>query len=122
VQPPRSPTVVLAATLLSLMVEDVTHVRASEPRIVALLEMGIRRSATFRRLVDALNASDVLVYIEPKRSREALGGYLAHDVTVGDMFRYLRVRITTLAPRIGCWRCSPTSCSTRSKPRRLQGA
>ena len=36
-----------------------------------------------------------LCYIEPKQTREALGGYLAHNVTVGDAFRYLHVTIVT---------------------------
>jgi DNA-binding PadR family transcriptional regulator len=92
---PRSATVMLAATLLSHVSEDLTHVRALEPRILALIETGIRRSETFRHLVDTLNASDVIVYIEPKQTREALGGYLSHKVTAGGAFRYLRVKIVT---------------------------
>jgi DNA-binding PadR family transcriptional regulator len=92
---PRSATVMLAATLLSPVSEDFTHVRTFEPRILALIETGIRRSETFRHLVDTLNASDVIVYIEPQQTREALGGYLAHTVTAGGAFRYLRVKIVT---------------------------
>jgi PadR family transcriptional regulator len=92
---PRSAVVMLAATLVSQVSEDHTHVRASEPRILEFVETGIRRSLTFRHLVDTLDASDVIVYIEPKQTREELGGYLAHHVTVGGGFRYLRVMIVT---------------------------
>jgi hypothetical protein len=69
------------------------HVRASEPRILALIETGTSRSETFRRLLETLNASDVIVYIEPKQTRQALGGYLAHNITTAGAFRYLHVAI-----------------------------
>ena len=51
------------------------HVRATEPKILSLIDTGLSHSATFRRLVATLNDSDVIVYIEPKRTRQALGGY-----------------------------------------------
>jgi len=95
VAPPRSAMVMLATTLLSLPSADHTHVRASAPRILALIEAGIRRSDTFRRLVDRLDASDVIVYIEPKQTRDALDGYLSHNIAVGGTFRYLHIRIGT---------------------------
>jgi hypothetical protein len=44
------------------------HVRAMEARILALMNTGLSRSATFRRLETTLNESDVIVYIEPKLS------------------------------------------------------
>jgi hypothetical protein len=71
----------------------VDHVRSTEPRILTLVERGIARSATFRRLIDTLNASDVIVYIEPKRNRCALGGYLTHRVVAGGATRYLRIAV-----------------------------
>jgi len=47
------------------------HVRATEPRVLALIDAGVSRSATFRRLVATLNDSDVIVYIERKLKRQA---------------------------------------------------
>jgi hypothetical protein len=71
------------------------HVRATEPRILALIDDGLSRSPTFRRLVAALNESDVIVYIEPKRTRQALGGYLAHHIVAQGDHRYLRIAVET---------------------------
>jgi PadR family transcriptional regulator len=92
---PRSATVMLAATLLSPMSQDHRHARASAARILALIEMGIRRSPTFRHLVDVLDTSDVIVYIETKRTRDALDGYLTHNIVAAGGFRYLHVAIVT---------------------------
>ena len=75
------------------------HVRATEARILAIVEDGVSRSATFRRLVDTLDASDVIVYIGPKFRREALAGYLAHRLTVAGPQRYLRIAIGMNGPR-----------------------
>jgi len=71
------------------------HVRASEPRILALIDAGLSRSATFRSLVAGLDESDVIVYIDAKFTRESLGGYLAHDVVVRGGYRYLRIAVDT---------------------------
>ncbi len=40
------------------------HVRSNERRVRALLDAGCQRSATFRRLVDQIEDSDIIVYIE----------------------------------------------------------
>jgi hypothetical protein len=72
---------------------SVAHVRTTEPRVLTLVEQGIARSATFRRLVDALNASDVIVYIEPKLHRPALGGYLSHRMVASGGTRYLKIAV-----------------------------
>ncbi len=69
------------------------HVRASEPKILALIDAGLSRSATFRGLVATLDESDVIVYIEPKLTRQALGGYLAHNIVARGGYRYLRIAI-----------------------------
>jgi hypothetical protein len=44
---------------------DVTpHVRSSNPVLLRLIEEGTERSTTFRRLVDAINMSSTIVYVE----------------------------------------------------------
>jgi hypothetical protein len=74
------------------------HVRASELKITALVSLGLSCSATFRRLVEALDQSDVIVYVEPKLTRQALGGYLTHNVVTAGGHRYLRVMIDVGGP------------------------
>jgi len=75
------------------------HVRATEARILAIVEDGVSRSATFRRLVETLDASDVIVYIGPKFRREALAGYLAHRLTAAGTLRYLKIALDINGPR-----------------------
>jgi len=69
------------------------HVRTSEPKILALVNTGLARSATFRRVVATLDRSDVIVYLAPKLTTNALGGYLAHNVVSAGGHRYLRVAV-----------------------------
>jgi hypothetical protein len=75
------------------------HVRATEARTLAIVEDGVSRSATFRRLVETLDASDVIVYIVPKFHREALAGYLAHRLTVAGPLRYIKIALDMNGPR-----------------------
>jgi hypothetical protein len=69
------------------------HVRATKPRIIAVIDAGLSYSETFRRLVMTLNHSDVIVYIEPKLTREDLGGFLVHNVAFQGGQRYLRILV-----------------------------
>jgi hypothetical protein len=71
------------------------HVRTTDPKVLVLIDAGLSRSATFRRLVDILNESDVIVYVERKRGRQALGGYLAHNIVTRGEYRYLRIAVET---------------------------
>ena len=72
------------------------HVRSADVRVQALIEKGVARSATFRHLLDSLDASDVIVYVAPKHSRPDLNGYLPHRVTVAGPYRYLHVMVDLL--------------------------
>src|SRR5262245_10297864 len=70
------------------------HVRSGQPDVEALLDDGVARSATLAALVAALDASDVIVYVEsnlhtPNRLRSRLDGYLAHRLTIARDRRYL---------------------------------
>ena len=40
------------------------HIRTTDRRLIRLLHDGMRGSETFRRLVDRLRQSDVIVYLE----------------------------------------------------------
>src|SRR5580704_5804177 len=55
------------------------QVRATEPKILSLIDARLSHSATLRRRVATLNDSDI-VNIEPRHTRQALGGYLAHNI------------------------------------------
>jgi hypothetical protein len=84
-------TFMLLAFAMSTQDASDRHIRAMEPRILVLIDAGLSRSATFRRLVATLNDSDTIVYIEPKRTRQALGGYLAHNIVAQGEYRYLHI-------------------------------
>ena len=60
---------------------------------MTLIDAGISGSATFRRLIVTLNDSDVIVYIEPIRTRQPLRGYLAHNIVARGQYRYLRIAV-----------------------------
>lgn len=85
----------LLAVALPLITQDTPerHVRATEPAILALIDAGLSRSATFRDLIATLNGSDVIVYVEPKLTRPNLGGYLSHQIAAQGDHRYLRIAI-----------------------------
>jgi len=89
-------TMVLLAVAVTAQDASQRHVRAPEPRILALIEAGISRSATFRSLVASLDRSDVIVYIEPKTTRENLGAYLAHQIISRGGYRYLQIAVPIL--------------------------
>jgi hypothetical protein len=72
-----------------------TRVRSTERPIIELLQAGAARSSTFRRLVETLEQSDVIVYVEP--SRKVDGGYLKF-ATVAGHSRWLRVLVNPDKP------------------------
>ena len=83
----------LAVTLSGQALQD-PHVRTTEPKLTSLIDLGLAGSVTFRRLVDQLNASDVVVYVALKQAgRDGLGAYLAHDIVVAGGRRYLHIAI-----------------------------
>jgi hypothetical protein len=85
-----------AFVILALMLsteESARHVRSTDPKILTLIDTGLSRSATFRSLIAMLNESDVIVYVEPKLTRQALSGYLSHGVVARGEYRYLRIAV-----------------------------
>ena len=85
---------IMVAAVLASQGPSTTHVRTTEPTIAALIAGGVSKSGTFRHLIDSLNASDVIVYVEPQLTRQALGGFLENGVVVSGGYRYLRVAIS----------------------------
>jgi len=84
------------AAILADQVPPDPHVRTTERKVSSLIELGLAGSGTFRKLVDTLNASDVVVYVALKQARDGLGGYLAHEIVVAGGRRYLHIAIETL--------------------------
>jgi len=87
-------TILLLATMTAVD-GSVSHVRSRVPRIAELVERGIAGSQTFRALVTTLDRSDVIVYLEPKQARSALGGFLSHRIVSVAGTRYLRIYVET---------------------------
>jgi hypothetical protein len=71
------------------------HVRSDEAQIATLIAGGEERSGAFQHLLETLDASDVVVYLLPKQSRKALGGYVSHSMTAGGGYRYIRAAVET---------------------------
>ncbi len=74
----RTPALLIAATMIATAISgcsgalvgalhlstSMSHIRPVQARVTAVLEDGVRGSATFRNLVGALESSDLVVYIE----------------------------------------------------------
>lgn len=87
-------TFVCAARLLASPGGTIPHVRCSDREMLRLLREGLRRSATLRQLVDELQHTDVIVYVESE------GAFLgppvkAHLRLAGatSVMRYVRVAV-----------------------------
>ena len=87
--PVTSPSIPTPAQLL-LQAPD-RRVRATDPRVQALLLEGVQRSGTFRALLTALNRTDVIVYVERLMTLPKLGRLTI--VPLGGQQRYLRIHI-----------------------------
>jgi len=68
------------------------RVRSEYPRVVAAIALGIERSATFRRLIEAIDRSDGLVYIQEGRCGGSERACL-HLSIVSGPHRVLRVLV-----------------------------
>ena len=87
--------VVASSALASADPRAFTRVRSTERPMIELLQAGAARSPTFRRLVETLEQSDVIVYVE--RSRKVDGGYLRF-ATVAGHSRWVQVLVNPDRP------------------------
>jgi hypothetical protein len=72
-----------------------SHIRTTDRRLLRLLHDGVRDSDTFRRLVDRLRRSDVIVYLECGAGTRTADGRLMFISAVGG-FRYVHIRVARL--------------------------
>ena len=92
------------------------HVRSSSRSIAALIEQAKGESPTFAQLIDQLDASDVIVHVEPDvRLRQGLAGAMHHTITTRGQIRYLRVTINPQRSRERTIGLIATSCSMPSR-------
>ena len=82
-QQPASPDAVVASTF--------PRMRSDDPVVTALIRDATDRSMTFRRLVDAIQASDGIVYIVRGRCGHYVRTCLAFSITVAGPNRLLHV-------------------------------
>jgi hypothetical protein len=68
------------------------NIRASDDELVALLEDGMKRSVTFKGLVDRLSKSDVILYVRPDVTAKNNAMRLTFLAAKGG-YRYLVIRV-----------------------------
>jgi hypothetical protein len=79
--------------------DDLPRIRTTDRRVHALIDAGVRHSATFRDLVDRLERSDVVVYVRCGRDPDArVAGRLTFVSAAGGL-RYVVVRIVPSGAR-----------------------
>ncbi|MDQ3421382.1 MAG: hypothetical protein M3541_21865 [Acidobacteriota bacterium] len=83
----------LAAEAIPLPSSIGPHVRGATPAVNEMLATGIRRSATFARLVRDIDDSDIIVYVEiTTQMPPGLDGRLTFLTAAGG-YRYLRIQV-----------------------------
>jgi hypothetical protein len=93
-------TVALCAVVLSssVLADDRIggpRIRPQDSRIAQIMKEGMKRSSTFKALVDRIESSDVIVYIAVNPNlKSSLSGALTWMTRAGD-FRYVRASIST---------------------------
>ena len=85
-----------ALTAQTLGEDTHTHIRTTDRRLLRLLRDGVRGSDTFRQLVDRLQRSDVVVYLDCGVGDRTADGRLTFVSAVGG-YRYVHVRVARLA-------------------------
>jgi hypothetical protein len=71
------------------------RVRSENPVIVAAIRDATERSTTFRRLVETIDSSDGLVYVEEGKCRHSVRACLILSVKVAGPYRLLRILVDT---------------------------
>ena len=95
-------TVLALALLQMVTVQDSgswpieSPVRSSSAQVVALLVDGVRDSAMLKRLIETLQATDGIVYVESgtcRRGADQLNACLVNDIVATGGRRYLRILV-----------------------------
>lgn len=84
------PEISLAADALVSSPRATSHVRTTDPKVTVVLQSAFDRSATFRKLVSLIDASDSYVYVEAGQCTHSVRACFV-SVTASDTHRYMRV-------------------------------
>lgn len=79
----------------------VSRVRSSSSTVLTALESGLKYSRILRELVDSIDATDGIVYVDEGRCGHSVRACLLLDVTQAGPHRVLRIRIDPRKAR-GC--------------------
>jgi hypothetical protein len=74
--------------------QPMAHVRSSNSDLTALIEQAGQRSATFRGLLDTINASDSIVFVEAGNCGHGVRACFV-SVAASGAYRYMRVIVDT---------------------------
>ena len=69
------------------------NIRASDEELIELLDDGIKRSQTFKGLVDRLSKSDVILYVRPDVTAKSNAPTRLTFLAAKGGFRYLVIRV-----------------------------
>jgi hypothetical protein len=85
--------IICLLALLSAAAPPTPRVRSSNPVIAAAIVDAQGRSATFKSLVEIIEKTDGIVYVERGRCGHGVPACLSHSVVSGDGFRLLRILV-----------------------------
>jgi hypothetical protein len=71
------------------------RVRSEDPALAAVIREATERSATFRRMIQTIDATDGLVYVEEGKCRHSVRACLLMFVRVAGPYRMLRIYVDT---------------------------
>src|SRR5262245_16845255 len=71
-----------------------SHVRSSKPELVSLIQQAGERSATFRGLIETINGSDGIVFVEEGDCGHGVRACFVSVAAAGS-YRYMRVVVDT---------------------------
>ena len=72
----------------------VPHVRSGNPQLVTLIEQATERSGTFRNIVETINGSDSIVFVEVGECGHGVRACFV-SVAASGAYRYMRVIVDT---------------------------
>jgi hypothetical protein len=87
------PCILVCAISVSQAQAAIPRVRGTDPAVSALVEQAKTSSATFRSLVDVIDRTDGLVYVDNGTCPGRIKACLMHSVTLAGPNRLLRVKI-----------------------------
>jgi|SRR5262245_3630013 len=72
----------------------ISRVRSEDPLLSAAIVQGATRSTTFRRLIEAIDATDGLVYVMEGKCGQGVAGCLHMSLEIAGTNRLLRILVT----------------------------